>query len=166
MTMGISVDYYTNYEGEEALKKYNDFIVEYKDRIDSLIRRALELEELNLPNVYIGVGVVTEAEIQKLNNEFRNVDRPTDVLSFPIFSSDELQKIKKGKNDEELSLGDIVLCMDVVQAHSVEYGTGFNREMLYMIVHGICHLLGYDHELEEDKRQMRCLEEKILEGCN
>ena len=163
--MGISVDYYTNYEKEEALKKYNDFISKYKDKIDSLIRRAFELEGFNLPNVYVGVGVVTEGEIQKINSEFRNVDRPTDVLSFPIFSREELEKIKKEKTDEEMSLGDIVLCMDVIEAHSVEYGTGFNREMLYMIVHGICHLLGYDHEIEEEKKQMRALEEKILEGC-
>ena len=131
-----------------------------------MIRRAFELEGFNLPNVYVGVGVVTEGEIQKINSEFRNVDRPTDVLSFPIFSREELEKIKKEKTDEEMSLGDIVLCMDVIEAHSVEYGTGFNREMLYMIVHGICHLLGYDHEIEEEKKQMRALEEKILEGCN
>lgn len=164
--MGISVDYYTNYEKEEALKKYNEFITKYKDKIDCLIRKAFELEGFNLPNVYVGVGVVTESEIQKINSEFRNVDRPTDVLSFPIFSREELEKIKKEKTDEEMSLGDIVLCMDVIEAHSVEYGTGFNREMLYMIVHGICHLLGYDHEIEEEKKQMRALEEKILEGCN
>ncbi len=164
--MGISVDYYTNYEQEEAIRKYNDFISEYKDKIDGLIRRAFELEGFHLPNVYVGIGVVTEPEIQKLNSEFRNVDRKTDVLSFPIFSREELAEMKKSKNDEEMSLGDIVLCMDVIEEHSVEYGTGFNREMLYMIVHGICHLLGYDHEVEEEKREMRALEEKILEGCN
>lgn len=164
--MGISVDYYTNYEKEEALEKYNKFIEEYKDKIDCLIRRAFELEGFKLPNVYIGVGVVTEEEIKEINNEFRHVDRPTDVLSFPIFSKDELEKIKNEESAEEMSLGDIVLCMEVIEAHSVEYNTGFNREMLYMIVHGICHLLGYDHEVEEEKKVMRDLEEKILEGCN
>lgn len=162
--MGISVDYYTNYEKEEALKKYNEFIQKYKERIDGLIRKAFELEGFNLPNVYVGIGVVTENEIKEINNEFRHIDKPTDVLSFPIFSREELEKIKKEKTDEEMSLGDIILCMDVIEAHSIEYGTGFDREMLYMIVHGICHLLGYDHEEEQDKKEMRTMEEKILEG--
>ncbi|MBR5227808.1 MAG: rRNA maturation RNase YbeY [Clostridia bacterium] len=164
--MGISVDYYTNYEKEDALEKYNKFIEQYKEKIDCLIRKAFEIEGFNLPNVYIGIGVVTENEIQDINNEFRSIDKPTDVLSFPIFSREELEKIKQENAEEEMSLGDIVLCMDVIEAHSVEYGTGFNREMLYMIVHGICHLLGYDHEVEDDKKEMRALEEKILEGCN
>lgn len=74
-------------------------------------------------------------------------------------------KMKDEKYDTETSIGDIVLCMDVIKRHAVEYNTGFNREMLYMIVHGICHLLGYDHEIEEEKKEMRTLEEKILEGC-
>jgi len=73
--------------------------------------------------------------------------------------------MKADKYDTETSIGDIVLCMDVIERHAKEYGTGFNREMLYMIVHGICHLLGYDHEIEEEKKEMRALEEKILEGC-
>ena len=87
-------------------------------------------------------------------------------LLFFLFISWAKVQIKNENASEEMSLGDIVLCMEVIEAHSVEYNTGFNREMLYMIVHGICHLLGYDHEIEEEKKVMRALEEKILEGCN
>lgn len=163
--MGISIDYYTNYEIKEMIEKYNKFIDEYKDIIDKLVAKAFKIEGFNLPNVYIGIGVVTEAEIKQINNEYRKVDAPTDVLSFPIFSKSELDKMKADKYDTETSIGDIVLCMDVIERHAIEYGTGFNREMLYMIVHGICHLLGYDHEIEDDKKQMRKLEEQILEGC-
>lgn len=163
--MGISIDYYTNYEVKEMIEKYNKFIEEYKTTIDRLVARAFKLEGFNLPNVYIGIGVVTEQEIKQINSEYRKVDAPTDVLSFPIFTKQELDKMIEDKCDTEMSIGDIVLCMDVIERHAVEYGTGFNREMLYMIVHGICHLLGYDHEVEEEKKQMRILEEKILEGC-
>ena len=163
--MGISIDYYTNYEIKEMIEKYNNFINEYKEKIDRLVAKAFKLEGFNLPNVYIGIGVVTEDEIKQINSEYRKVDAPTDVLSFPIFSKEELTKMKEDKYDTETSIGDIVLCMDVIERHAMEYQTGFNREMLYMIVHGICHLLGYDHEDEEDKKQMRSLEEKILEGC-
>ena len=162
--MGISIDYYTNYEVKEMIEKYNKFIEEYKTTIDRLVARAFKLEGFNLPNVYIGIGVVTEQEIKQINSEYRKVDAPTDVLSFPIFTKQELDKMIEDKCDTEMSIGDIVLCMDVIERHAVEYGTGFNREMLYMIVHGICHLLGYDHEIEEEKKEMRALEEKILEG--
>ena len=162
--MGICIDYYTNYEVKEMIEKYNKFIEEYKDIIDKLVARAFKLEGFDLPNVYIGIGVITESEIKEINNEYRNVDAPTDVLSFPIFSREELAKIKGKKRDTEISIGDIVLCMDVIERHAIEYGTGFNREMLYMIVHGICHLLGYDHEVEEEKIEMRKLEEEILKG--
>ena len=163
--MGISIDYYTNYEINEMIEKYNKFIEEYKTTIDKLVARAFKLEGFNLPKVYIGIGVVTESEIQEINKEYRKVDAPTDVLSFPIFSRAELAKMKEDKYDAEISIGDIVLCMDVIERHAQEFGTGFNREMLYMIVHGICHLLGYDHEIEQEKKEMRALEEKVLEGC-
>lgn len=162
--MGISIDYYTNYEVKEMLDKYNNFITEYKDKIDSLIRYAFKLENINLPNVYIGIGVVTEQEIKQINNEFRKIDVSTDVLSFPIFSKEELEELKQKEYNKELSIGDIVLCMDVIERHAIEYGTGFEREMLYMIVHGVCHLLGYDHEEESEKKIMREMEEKILKG--
>ena len=77
---------------------------------------------------------------------------------FHDFSSlDDNKKVK------ELELGDIIICIDVLQEHAEEYGTGILREMLYMITHGVCHLLGYDHMIEDEKKEMRALEEKILE---
>ena len=158
--MGISIDYYTNYEIQEMIEKYNKFIETYKETIDGLVAKAFKLEGFRIPNVYIGIGVVTEEEIKQINNEFRKVDAPTDVLSFPIFSREELAKMKADKHDTETSIGDIVLCMDVIERHAKEYGTGFNREMLYMIVHGICHLLGYDHEIEEKRKKCVHLKKK------
>ncbi len=163
--MGISIDYYTNYEEKEMIEKYNQFIATYKNKVDCIIAKAFKLEGLNLPNIYIGIGVVTENEIKEINKEYRNIDNSTDVLSFPIFTKEELDDIKKTDMKDEISIGDIVLCMDVIERHAEKYGTGFDREMLYMIVHGICHLLGYDHEKEDEKKEMRKLEELVLEGC-
>lgn len=161
--MGINIDYYTNYEQIEQLEKYEKFLKDYKDKIDALVERTFKLEGFEVLNVYIGVGIITEEEIKNINNEFRKIDASTDVLSFPIFSKEELENLKKSEKEEEISIGDIVLCMDVIEKNAIKFETGFDREMLYMIVHGICHLLGYDHEDENDKKCMRKMEEMILE---
>lgn len=163
--MGISIDYYTNHQEKEMIEKYNQFINSYKNKIDCIIAKAFELEGLKLPNVYIGIGVVTENEIKQINNEYRNINKSTDVLSFPIFTKLELDNIKKTNKVEEISIGDIVLCMDVIQRQAKKYRTSFNKEMLFMLVHGICHLLGYDHEEEQDSIEMKKLEKMILKGC-
>lgn len=159
----VNIDFYTNYEDEAKIAIYNSFITEYSERINCIIKEALKLNNINFENVYVGIGVVTKERINELNKEFRNVDRPTDVLSFPMFSREELENDMEYINqDEEVSIGDIVLCLEVIEKQALEYGTGLNREMLYMITHGICHLLGYDHMEENEKKEMRTMEEKIL----
>ena len=159
----INIDFYTNYEDENKLKIYDEYIKEYDEKINMIIEEALKLNNIKLSNVYIGIGVVTPDRIRELNKEFRNVDRATDVLSFPMFSREELASgINELEENEEVSIGDIVLCLEVIENQAIEYGTGFNREMLYMITHGICHLLGYDHIEPNEKKEMREMEEKIL----
>lgn len=159
----INIDFYTDYEDDTKIEKYNEFLIEYKDKINRIIEEALKLNKLNIQKVYLGIGIVKPEEIQRLNKEFRNVDKVTDVLSFPMFTEDELRNIEEIYiNEEELSIGDIVICLEVIEKQAEEYGTGFNREMLYMITHGICHLLGFDHIEAEDKIKMRNMEEKIL----
>lgn len=159
----INIDFYTDYEDDTKIEKYNSFLTEYKEKINKIIEEALKLNDINIENVYLGIGVVKPEEIQRLNNEFRNIDKVTDVLSFPIFTEEELKNVEEIYiNEEELSIGDIVICLEVIEKQAEEYGTGFNREMLYMITHGICHLLGFDHIEAEDKVRMRDMEEKIL----
>lgn len=159
----INIDFYTDYEDDTKIEKYNSFLTEYKEKINKIIEEALKLNDINIENVYLGIGVVKPEEIQRLNNEFRNIDKVTDVLSFPIFTEEELKNVEEIYIDEEeLSIGDIVICLEVIEKQAEEYGTGFNREMLYMITHGICHLLGFDHIETEDKVRMRDMEEKIL----
>jgi probable rRNA maturation factor len=100
--------------------------------------------------------------IHKINLEYRNVDKPTDVLSFPMFEKDEVDEIRrKGSKIPEV-LGDIIISIEQVKAQAEEYGHSFERELSYMAVHGFYHIIGYDHIKEEDKKIMRSKEEAVL----
>lgn len=144
---------------DEILTSISDLTKEeVEEYIENIVTLALKEEKLNKVNSHVTITSVTRAEIHKFNKEYRDVDRETDVLSFPIFTYEEL----KSNSLSNIELGDILICIDVVKAQSEEYGTGMKREMLYMITHGICHLLGYDHIDENDKVKMREKEERIL----
>ena len=103
------------------------------------------------------------AVIKQINKQYRNVDNETDVLSFPMFEKDEIEKID---NNIEEVLGDIVISIARVEEQAKEYGHSFTRELAYMVVHGFYHIIGYDHIEEEDKKQMRKKEEVILNKLN
>ncbi len=133
--------------------------------INDIVINALNLNNIVVNTIYISIQSASRDEIRKLNFEYRNIDRATDVLSFPIFDRNEIENLKKieeNKKFRELELGDIILCLDIIKEQSIEYKTGLLREILYMITHGVCHLLGYDHIEEEDKKKMRMIEEEIL----
>ena len=151
----------------EYVNKLSDSNIDIKSCIEKIIDLALEKNNISKQNISVSIQSVDKEEIRKLNAEYRGIDRSTDVLSFPIFERDEFEDLKKNDIEKklgEVELGDIILCLDVVKEQSIEYGTGILREVLYMITHGICHLLGYDHIEPEDKKEMRTLEEDILRG--
>ena len=109
--------------------------------------------------------------IHEINREYREVDRATDVLSFPTVNYPEgvtagqADKYLRRELDDELNacmLGDLILSVPHVLAQAEEYGHSPEREAAYLIVHGLCHLMGYDHIEEDDKRRMRAMEERIL----
>ncbi len=101
---------------------------------------------------------MTPASIRKLNNDFRQVDSPTDVLSFP--GSDHLQRdLATGR---AVYLGDIAICIEIAREQASEYGHSLQREMAYLTTHGVLHLLGFDHERPEDQTVMRSHEEKVM----
>lgn len=135
--------------------------------IYDIVYTALKEEKLLVDSIFISIQSASEDEIKSINKEYRNIDKVTDVLSFPIFSRDEIIDIinehDELKKVKAIELGDIIICINRVKEQSIEYKTGILREMLYMITHGVCHLLGYDHEKEEEKIEMRRLEETILE---
>lgn len=158
------VDIYIDERIIEFLNNKNEYNgIDLNNKVREIIQKLLEIEKLEKYNMSVSIGFATKKEIQKLNKEYRGIDSQTDVLSFPIFSKEEMDELKKEKTIiPELNLGDVILCMEKIKEQSIEYRTGMKRELLYMITHSLCHLLGYDHIDEEDKKIMRKLEEKIL----
>ena len=117
-------------------------------------------------DVEISLSFVSLDEIHELNRDYRGVDRPTDVLSFPMFESvEELEEACEEAEEEgqTVPLGDVVICMDKIIEQAEEFGHSRERETVYLFTHSVLHLLGYDHETEEDKRTMRTREEEIMD---
>ena len=134
--------------------------------IKEVVSRVLE-EEKVLSEVDVYITLTNNEEIHKINKEYRDVDRPTDVLSFPMYERDEIAGLKNDTEDEiEKSLGDIIVSIEKVREQAEEYGHSFERELAYLVTHGMLHLLGYDHMIEEEKAVMRKREEEILETLN
>ena len=130
-----------------------------------VIRTALAAEGVDFP-CEVDVRVTSDAGIQEINREMRQVDAPTDVLSFPVF--DLAPGELPGPEDADpgtglVPLGDMVISLERVHAQAKEFGHSSRRELAYLAVHSVLHLLGYDH-LDEGpmKQQMRAREEAIL----
>lgn len=137
---------------------------EYEKVISKVLEECFKEEKLTESKLYITITLTTPENIRKINKKYRNIDKETDVLSFPMFQKDELdEKIKSKDFLYEDVLGDIVISIDKVERQAKEYGHSFERELSYMVVHGFYHLMGYDHIEEKDKIVMRKKEDKILE---
>ena len=109
--------------------------------------------------VEVGVTFLDDAAIQELNRDYRDKDRPTDVLSFALNEGDEPKIIDA---PEEELLGDILISLETTARQAEEYGHSLERELAYLTVHGMLHLLGYDHEEPADQAEMRLEEEAVL----
>ena len=138
------------------------------DRLEQVITAALEAEGVELP-CEISVLLTDDAGIHQVNLDMREVDRPTDVLSFPMF---ELEPGVPPEGEDYLDpatdlcpLGDMCISLERAAAQAEEFGHSLEREICYLTVHSVLHLLGYDH-LDEGpmKAQMRQREEAILES--
>ncbi|HOK62595.1 MAG TPA: rRNA maturation RNase YbeY [Soehngenia sp.] len=114
--------------------------------INESIKACLQVENRDL-NYEVSVSFVDNDEIKQLNKEYRNVDKPTDVLSFPLDDYDF--------NTEHYILGDIIISTDKVIEQATEFGHSILREIIYLTVHSMFHLLGYDHMNDDDKKIMR-----------
>lgn len=121
------------------------FTPEMEEMVYQVVGHIVEVEGIEADEV--SILITNNAEVQGLNAEYRDIDAPTDVLSFPM--------------DDEY-LGDIVISMDKVLEQAEEYGHSPQRELAFLTVHGMLHLLGYDHMEEEDQVRMRAREEEIL----
>ena len=146
----------------------------YGQFLEGVVEKAAELLSLPVP-VEISLVLTDDDEIQELNKSYRGIDRPTDVLSFPMleldpFDEEEWAESLRSNSDPdsgETVLGDIVISIDRAREQGEEYGHGFDRELGFLMAHGILHLLGYDHEENDDKaRAMRGFEEDILKALS
>lgn len=108
----------------------------------------------------VDITIVTDEEIHTLNRDYRNVDRATDVLSFALDEDGGEPELVGGP--EVHLLGDIIISAETAARQAEEFGHGLEREIVYLAVHGLLHLLGYDHMQEEDKAIMRAKEEEAL----
>lgn len=124
------------------------------ESMEKAIVEVLEYEKEPL-DFEVSLSFVTNEEIHELNKEYRNVDSETDVLSFPV---DQDFLFEGGPN----LLGDVIISIEKAVEQAREYGHSFEREMVYLTVHSIFHLLGYDHMNEDEKQIMRKKEEDIM----
>lgn len=105
----------------------------------------------------VSLSFVSNEEIRDLNKRYREVDKVTDVLSFPQY--EDLNELPQ---EGVIPLGDVVICMARAEAQAEEFGHSLERELVYLFIHSICHLLGYDHMEEADRQEMREKEERIM----
>ena len=118
-------------------------------------------------NLSAEVIFVSEEEIKQLNNDNRQINEITDVLSFPTLDGQRNKTIKAKDYpldviDNRVFLGSIAVCLKRAKEQALEYGHSEEREITYLICHGLLHLFGYDHIVEEDKVEMRNIEETIM----
>ncbi len=132
--------------------------------IEDVIKASLANEGFE-HDCYVAVTLTDDENIRVINNEQRNIDAPTDVLSFPVlfFEDGEMLCGVGDYIEDKLILGDVVLSLERAMLQSKEYGHSFHREMGYLVCHSILHLLGYDHENEQEREVMRQKEEETLE---
>lgn len=114
-------------------------------------------------NYEISLSLVDDNEIRELNKIYREKDCPTDVLSFPLMDGNQIINIADMK---EKPLGDIVISVERAALQAKEYNHSFKREMAFLFVHSMFHLMGYDHETEETAKNMRAKEEAVLSSLN
>lgn len=143
-------------------------ITSLQDLVQKVVETVLEIEEV-VDNVEVSVSFVDNEEIRKLNKYYRGIDKPTDVLSFPLAEFENTYaEIEEIENDTEevQPIGDIVISLEKALEQAIEYGHSFEREVAYLTVHSMLHLLGYDHETEEERKTMREKEEEVMARLN
>ncbi len=148
--MTLLIDNRTDFElTEEFEKLFND-----------VVKESLRYEEFD-PDCEVSLSIVNNDEIQEINKQFREIDAPTDVLSFPLLTFEEGEQADVNENNE-IMLGDIIISIDKAKAQAEEYGHGLRRELAFLTAHSMLHLMGYDHMEEEEQKEMFKKQDDIL----
>lgn len=136
------------------IKEMYDFIEEdkIKDYVENILKN--EKNEYNEKTYYISFLITNNEVIHKINKEYRNIDKPTDVISFAYNETENIGPVEV--------VGDIIISIDKVKSQAQEFGHTVLREFYYLLTHGMLHILGYDHIEKEEQKIMREKEEKYL----
>ena len=150
------------------------FDFDYEKTAEDVIKETL-LQEYFPYEIEVGISLTDKETIRKLNFDYRNIDKETDVLSFPLIDYDNAAEDNRygfiqGESDyynpdnDEVMLGDIVLCVPKVYSQAEEYNHSVKREYAFLIAHSMLHLLGYDHMDEEEREVMEAKQDVILDN--
>lgn len=145
---------------ELDFNSYLDEYNSYEDKYIELTKHAFELLGLKADPV-ISVSFIETDTIHQINKEYRKIDRPTDVISF-AFLDNEANRDELLHKPGMVVLGDIYICLDKAKEQANQYGHSLDRELRFLFVHGLLHLLGYDHMKKDDEDIMFPLQDKIL----
>ena len=145
---------------ELDFNSFDESLNDYQEVYESLVVKTLKHLGLEF-DPYISVTFVDNEFIHKINREYRKIDRPTDVISFAFMDGDE-NKDKIFHSKQMVVLGEIYISFDKAREQATAYGHSLDRELRFLFVHGLLHLLGYDHMTAEDEKIMFSLQEEIL----
>ena len=144
----MRVSIYNKTKGSNLKQYYTDL-----DKIFESCLTTLKIDK----EVDVAVILIRSKAIQKLNKQYRNIDKSTDVISFAIQDSEEIMF------DDTLDIGDIYINVDSVVSQALDYGHSIRREFCFLFIHGLLHCFGYDHMNEKDEKIMFELQNKILD---
>ena len=145
---------------ELDFNSFDESLNDYQGVYESLVAKTLNHLGLEF-DPYISVTFVDNEFIHNINREYRHIDRPTDVISFAFLDGDE-NKDKIFHSKQMVVLGEIYISFDKAREQATAYGHSLDRELKFLFVHGLLHLLGYDHMTEDDEKIMFSLQEEIL----
>lgn len=131
---------------------------EFFGEIDNYYKKTLEVLDIK-DEMDLSLIIVGKTKIRSINKNYRNIDRVTDVISFANIDSEDYDYLAQ---DGEVNLGDIFINVDRVKSQAKKYGHSIKREFVFLFVHGMLHLLGYDHMEKEDEKIMFSLQDKII----
>lgn len=141
-----------------------EFTHEHENLITEVIKSTLEYENFHHDS-FVSVTITDNENIRIINNEQRGIDSATDVLSFPVLEFENGKMIENTGDvfEDKLILGDIVLSFERANEQRIDFGHSFEREVGYLVCHSVLHLLGYDHEDEQEREVMRQKEEAVMD---
>ena len=145
----MELDFASSYSGYD----------EYESIYLELLEKTIRYLNINCSPI-VSVSFVDIPCIHELKNTYRHIDRETDVISFAFLDNEDRDSLLS--SNQEVVLGDIYICLDVAKRQAKEYGNTLSRELRFLFVHGLLHLLGYDHMTKEDEDIMFPLQEEIL----